>query len=150
MLKHDQERLEKIYPDGIPEKVTEAVDKAQKRYHANFGNGPMNAEMLTLITLLVDGEIVPEVVREVVQQPKEEKPVQVKQESGEPIKFEKVNWFATAGGTPVVCKTDQGDIEGELVSVFRKGPDKGLLKIKIPGSKNEFDTFHKSQVTVKK
>lgn len=151
MLTHDKERLEKVFPEGVPEEVEDAVNKFQKRYHSNFGSGPMSGEMLTLVTLIADGSIGKrEIIQQILgEQEKKEEPKPEQSAPAKPVKYENVNWFATAGGTPVICKTDQGDIEGVLVGVFRKGQDKGMIKVKLPGSPNDFDTFHKSQVTLK-
>ena len=153
MLDHDRERLENIYPDGIPETVVGAVDRFQKSFHKHFGTGPISGEMLNLIVVMHEesvGEryvIPPEGPHRIIEDDvteDEEQPV----EEVNPLRDEPVNWYATKNGTEVICSTDQGDIRGVLVGMFRKGEDKGLLKIELPGSQNEFDTFHPSKVRI--
>ena len=148
MVEHDEERLESIYPDGIPETVRSMMERIQRIRHAHIQVGPLGGDALALLCVIA--ERFPIVLQDWPQESKIESDHQEDDEPNliTPFNSEPVNWFATKNGIEVVCRTAGGHIRGEKVGIFRKGPDKGKLKIKLATSSNEFDVFESSRVSI--
>lgn len=157
MTAHDKERLEKIYPDGIPETVNNMMERVQKIRHSHIVNGHLGGDSLALLCVIAERfpQEVP-ALDAVIASTESDEPItennplddildehEPKTETTGPV-----NWFATKSGTAVICQTKTGQVRGTYKSAFRSGSEKGMLRVVIPNSDNEFDVFHKNKVSI--
>lgn len=159
MTAHDKERLDNIYPDGVPETVLSMMERIQKLRHSHIQTGHLSGDTLALLCVVAERfpTEVPALGAVIASQATEEKKenpldaldeVEDPKPEPKPISTKPVNWFAQKKGTAVICQTDKGQVRGHLAGVFKTGDDKGKLKIKLPDSDLEFDVFHKNRVSI--
>lgn len=167
LFEQDESQLANMYPNGIPDGVLKTVERVQARRHSsNIGTGPSLPETLLLATIIGEQQqriaelehivncLLDEVDPRDVGLPKskpelkpESKPESQSEEIREPQKpaSQKTNWFQIKGGTPVICETENGPVDG-IFKIAMKGADKGMLRVQVKGSPNEVDVFKKNQV----
>lgn len=162
---HDQQRLENMYPDGIPEELESLLERVQRRRHANgLGTGPSASETLLLVTFLVEQQQRIDELETLINERaylKREAPP-VAQEPGQqetqqeesrldmpeiPMKDGKVMWNRVQEGTRVMCKSGDRELLGRF-RVAMRGKFHGKLKIDIDDSSAEFDTFSEEDVRI--
>lgn len=163
---HDQERLEKVYPDGVPEYVEKLMDRVQRRRHSNdLGTGPAEADLLLLVTFIAELQQEVDELKAIIneravlkkaaqpeataQEPEQSEPVSDRPEMPDlPRRGDgSINWNRVKPETRVMCRTDRGDMLGRF-HVALNGVLKGKLKIKLDNSEAEADTFDEKDVEV--
>lgn len=162
---HDRDRLEIIYPDGIPEHIVSMAEKVQRRRHSNnIGTGPFESETLLLTTFIAEQQERIEKLEAIISEravlkkekdPEQPQPEEPKAETDSRPEMPDIprkkngdiNWNRMKPGTRVMCKTGQGEKLGRF-HVAMNGVQKGKLKIQLDGSELEYDVFKEEDVEV--
>lgn len=158
LLEYDQERLNAMYPDGIPEPVTTLLEATQRRRHGNnIGTGHLPPETFLLVTIIAEQQAQIDELKSLIEQGEKSFEDVLKEidhdEDNEdvnpiPMKDGEVDWSEVDPKTRVMCRTESGNFFGNFVMMYKTGNNKGKLKITVDDSSNDFDVFPAKSVQI--